>query len=86
MIQKRTMPNLDQISIIVAGILIAYAVSRLSNIPVREVRFQILGLFVTFNLNIQFVTIPIVAGLAASGSDWLIHTHPQWNGRLAIQH
>ena len=80
------MPNLDQISIIVAGILIAYAVSRLSNIPVREVRFQILGLFVTFNLNIQFVTIPIVAGLAASGSDWLIHTHPQWNGRLAIQH
>lgn len=86
MIQKRTLPNIDQISIIVAGILIAYAVSRLSNIPVREFRFQILGFFVTINLNIQWITIPIVTGLAASGSDWLIHSHPQWNGRLAVQH
>lgn len=86
MSQKSTLPDINQVSIIVAGILLAYAVSRLSSIPAQEIRIHLPGLLIMFNLNVQFLTIPIVAGMAAAGSDWLIHTHPLWRGRFAIQH
>ena len=84
--QRRSLPDLNQVSMIVASILLAYAISRISSIPTREVRLQLPGFFISFNLNVQFITIPFVAGLAASGSDWLVHTHPFWKGRFAIRH
>ncbi|MGB9673087.1 MAG: hypothetical protein ACPL3P_03040 [Anaerolineales bacterium] len=84
--QKQYLPNLNQLSTIVAAILLAYAISRLSNITIQEFRFQLLGFIFIFNLNLQFITIPLVAGLAASGADWLIHSHPHWAGGVSIQH
>jgi len=84
--QRSNLPDINQISVIVAGILLAYAVSRLTSIPAEEVHIRLPGLLIKFNLNIQFLTIPIVAGMAATGSDWLIRTHPLWRKGFAIQH
>lgn len=82
----RYLPDTDRLSIISATILLAFSLSRFVHIPEQQLRLSFAGILILINLNTQLFTLPIVAGLAASGSDWLIRSHPHWKKKHSFQH
>lgn len=82
----RYLPNLDQISVIAATILLTFSLVGFISFPEQELRFALLNIYVTLTLNAQFVIMVVASILAASGSDWLIRNHPLWNHKNTLEH
>ncbi len=69
-----------------AVILLAYALARFVELPSREVGVQLPGFYLAFEVNAQtFVTL-LVAGLTATGADWLLRDHPAFTGKNTLEH
>ncbi len=86
MTDNRYLPNIDQISTIAATILLTFAMAGFIPFPEQELRLVLWNIYITFQLNIQTVAMIVVSILAASGSDWLIRTHPLWNKQNTTEH
>ena len=80
------LPNTGLLSILAATILLAYAVGRFVNLPGRLVMVQIAGTKLGFVISGKTIVVLIVAGLTASGADWLIHLHPALKNQRTIEH
>ena len=74
---SRSLPNLDKLSILAATILLAYALARLIKLPSQQINLQLPGFFFQIVINTQTFTALLVAGLTATGIDWLLHEHPR---------
>lgn len=86
MLKPRNIPNADRLSVLAATILLAYALARFINLPARDFSVQLPGIFLDFQINIKtFVTL-LVAGLTATGADWLLRDHPALGKRNTIEH
>ena len=83
--ETRHLPNIHHISILTASILLAYTLAGFVSLPNRSLELQLPGLFLRFELNAHTAVSLIVAGMTATGADWLIRSHPSFN-RLSIQH
>lgn len=78
--------NLDRISIISASILLAYTFAGFINIPARELSAQLPGFYLEIQINTQTIVSLLVVGLTASGTDWLLRSHPSSTDRPVVQH
>ena len=47
---------------------------------------QLPGFYLSFQLGLQTIVALVVAGLTASGADWLLHDHPALGKRSTLQH
>ncbi|MFN3308905.1 MAG: hypothetical protein ACK44E_06815 [Anaerolineales bacterium] len=83
---NRYLPNTDQISTIAATILLTFSMAGFIPFPEQEIRFELWGIYIILSLNIQSVAMIVGSILAASGSDWLIRTHPLWNKKNTTEH
>jgi hypothetical protein len=79
-------PNFNRISALAATTLLAYAMGRFVDLPVRTLEFQLWGVYFGVELSANTVVAILVAGLTASGADWLIRQHPTLHERSTIQH
>lgn len=79
-------PNLDRLSVLVATILLAYALARFIDLPSRVFSLQLPGLYLEFVINIRTIVAFIVAGLTATGSDWLLKQHPLAENHPTFEH
>jgi hypothetical protein len=79
-------PNIDRVSILSVTILLAYTLTSLINIPARVFATQLPGFYLEVQINVQTIVSFLVAGLAASGTDWLLREHPMSEDRRMIQH
>lgn len=75
-LQPRSLPNADRLSVLAATILLAYALARFINLPERELAVQLPGVYLSVQINIHTIVALLVAGLTASGADWLLRDHP----------
>ena len=84
--RSREYPENGRLSILVATILLAYAIIPFVNIPSGKFNITITGII--FDLPINFATIVsfVAAALAVVGTDWLLQTHPGYSGRTRITH
>jgi hypothetical protein len=82
----RRLPDFDRLSILLATILLAYTVGRLVDLPALDLSTQLPGFFLSLEININTVIALLVAGLTASGTHWMLQTHPALAGRRSIQH
>jgi hypothetical protein len=80
------LPNFDRLSVLIATILLAYTSARFVNLPPRDFGVQLPGFYLGFQLNANTVIGLLVAGLAGSGTLWLIRDHKSFTSGLAIQH
>lgn len=80
------LPNFDRISALTATILLAYALARFVDLPGRQLNLQLPGVFLEIELNVNTAVSLLVAGLTASGADWLLRGHPLMKSRSTIQH
>ena len=84
--KTRLSPNIDRISILSATILLTYTLTGLINIPSRVISTQLPGFYLEVQINIQTIVSLLVAGLAASGTDWLLREHPLSQNQRLVQH
>ncbi len=79
-------PNAERLSTMAATILLAYALARYIDLPARAFSLQLPGFYLSFEISVQNVVAVLVAGLTASGANWLIQDHPALGKRSSIPH
>lgn len=79
-------PNFDRISALAATTLLAFAMGRYVDLPERTLGFEVWGVYFGLVVNANTVVSILVAGLTASGADWLIRQHPALGASSTLQH
>src|SRR4030042_3636540 len=80
------LPNLERLSLLVVTILLTYAMSQFLTLPRREISIQLPELYLSFQFSSSTVLTLIVAGLTATGANWLIRDHPGLGKRNTVEH
>lgn len=76
MTQELPQPGRQHLSTLTALLLLSFLLIRFVELPTLQISFTLLGLLLEFELSTRFFILTLAALLAAAGSDWLIHTHP----------
>lgn len=69
-------PDFDRLSIITAMVLLAYALTAFVHLPEYTLSLQLPGFLFELKLNLVSIISLLVAIIAASGSAWLLSSHP----------
>jgi len=85
-LKPRNLPDPNRLSVVVATILLAYALASVVNLPKRDLEIQLPGLYLAFEFNVHTVVALLVAALTASGADWLLRDHPMLGKKSSLQH
>ncbi len=85
MLEHRHLPDADRLSVLAAAILLAYALARFVDIPVRELSMQLPGVYIV-QIDIRTAIALLVAGLTATGADWLLRQHPALHAHSNLEH
>ena len=80
------MPDANRLSVLIATILLAYAMAHLIETQRNTLNFNILGLVFSLPVNLNVAATLIASGLTAAGMDWLLRGHPHFNSGNTIQH
>lgn len=86
MLETKHLPNINHISMLAAAIFLAYTLAGFVSLPPRTISIQFPGLFLEFQINAKVIIAILVAGMTATGADWLIRDHPSFKGGNSIQH
>jgi hypothetical protein len=70
------LPEFNRLSVVAAMIVLAYALLPVIQAPSRDLSFSLFGILIAFRMDFSLVISLLAAGLAAAGTDWLIHDHP----------
>jgi hypothetical protein len=79
--RPRNLPDANRLSVLAATILLAYALARFVDLPVRELSLQLPGVYLSVEINMRTFVALLVAGLTATGADWLLRDHPAMQSR-----
>lgn len=80
---KRHLPHPDRLSVLTAVIILAYALTRVLDLPSRAVNTTLFGSALGLDLNGRFLMLVLVAALISAGSDTLFRSHPRLAGQPA---
>lgn len=83
---SRSLPNSERLSQLMAVLLLAYASARFVSLPVRSFFLKLGGVYLPLQFNIHTIVSLLVAGLAATGTDWLLREHPKLAARSTYSH
>jgi uncharacterized membrane protein YsdA (DUF1294 family) len=84
--EHRHMPDANRLSVLIAAVLLAYALAHLLKIPPYIFQFRIFSVSFSIPLNLNISATVMSAGLTAAGMDWLLRGHPHLNGENTFQH
>ncbi len=84
--EHRHMPDTNRLSVLIAAILLAYALAHLIEVPHNALSFKVLGLVIAIPLNLNVAATLIASGLTAAGMDWLLRGHPHLEPGSTFQH
>lgn len=84
--EQSALPDSNRLSVLTAAVLLALALTSLIKIPQTALKFQVLGVYVSLNLNLRLLTTLLAGGLTATGMDWLLRQHPGLGGRSTLEH
>ncbi len=73
---RKSLPDINQLSIVAAAIMLAFGLTRLLSFPAQLLSFSVMGILLEFNLDFSTIITLLTAALAAAGMDWLIQGHP----------
>lgn len=82
----RYIPDRDRLNVLLATILLAYALTRILNTPDFIFRINLGDVPLAFSLNINMAFALAAGGLAATGIDWLLKGHPSIQPGETIEH
>ncbi|MBI3152852.1 MAG: hypothetical protein HYZ21_12005 [Chloroflexi bacterium] len=80
------LPSADRIGVLIASVLLAFALTRLIQSPSFTIALELPGFYFALPLTLgTFMTI-LAAALAAAGMDWLTRSHPALSGKTNVEH
>ena len=82
----RNLPNQERLSIVIATILLAYALAKIVNVPTRIIHFELIGVIIPISLNFNSWITLAVSSMTASGVDWLLRDHPHLENKPTLPH
>lgn len=74
---RDSLPEINQLSIVTAAIMLAFALTQLVSFPAQLISLSVLGILIEIFLDFNTVVTLLTAVLAAAGIDWLIQSHPE---------
>jgi hypothetical protein len=83
---EQLLPDSNQVGVVAAVVLLAYALTHLVNAPAITLAVQLPGFYFTYPLTFGTAMTLMAAGLTASGTDWLLHTHPGLAAKPTVEH
>jgi hypothetical protein len=86
MTEHRHLPDSNRLSVLTAVILLAYALTRVIALPPLAIQTNVLGIGMTFRISASAVVSILVAGLTATGMDWLLRSHPHFHQKNTLEH
>lgn len=84
--RRQRLPGIDRLSVLAATIMLAYTLTHFVNLPERTFSAQLPGIYLEIPFNIRVVASILVAGLMATGADWLLSEHPALKNRSPFPH
>ena len=84
--EHRHMVDTNRLSVLMAAVLLSYALARLIDVERSAITLQIFGIALPIPLNLTVITTFITTGLTAAGMDWLLRGHPYYQSRVSYQH
>jgi len=80
------LPNPGTLSILISVILLSYTLTHFVSIPDRAMELALLGVYFPITINFSTLVTLLVAGLAVSGSAWLLRHHPAAQASVTAEH
>lgn len=80
------LPNIDKFSALAATIFLAYALAVFIDLPEGQVTLNLYLISIDIPLNMRTIMAFLVAGLTATGTEWLIQDHPSLEKKRTLQH
>ncbi len=84
--ERSHMPDANRLSVLVAAVLLAYALAHLIETQRYVFNFKVLGIAFPLPLNMNVAATFMATGLTAAGMDWLLRGHPHYEGKNTFQH
>jgi hypothetical protein len=84
--EERTLPDANRLSVLTATVLLAFALTRLIDVPQYTAEVQLPNMYLFLDFNLNTITTLLAAGLTATGMEWLLRGHPSLQGRPSFQH
>ncbi len=84
--EHRHMPDADRLSVLIAAILLAYALAHLIETSNYALKLNLLGIVFVLPLNLNIGATLMATGLTAAGMNWLLRGHPHFEGGSTFQH
>ncbi|HTP02774.1 MAG TPA: hypothetical protein VMJ64_15470 [Anaerolineales bacterium] len=84
--RERYFPDPNRIGVLVAAVLLTYALTRLVNAPGYTITIQLPSFYFSYPLTLGTAMTLMAAGLTASGMHWLLQGHPALQGRNTFEH
>ncbi len=78
--EHQHLPDLDRLSVIIAAILLAYALTPFVSIQENDIVIRLPFIVFYFTLSFSTIVSIFVAALAGAGSAWMLNTHPHFSG------
>jgi hypothetical protein len=86
MAENRQLPDAERLSVLLATILLAYALTRIIALPPYELSTSIFGVDLNFRIEASALVPFLTAGLMATGMDWLLRKHPAIHAGNRVEH
>lgn len=84
--EHQYLPDMDRLSVLVASILLSYALLPFIRLPEQVLDLSVAGILFEFKVNFFTILVIISAGMAAAGTDWLLSDHPRHENKGSYQH
>jgi Protein of unknown function (DUF5656) len=84
--ESRYLPDTNRVGVLTAAVLLAFALTRLIQIPEFNLELQLPGFYISYPLSLSTFMIVMAAGLTATGMDWLLRSHPSLETTRNIEH
>ncbi len=83
---KPLLPDRERLSAVMAVILLAYVAARLVQVPGQTLALELAGIYLPLQLNLDTAIALVVAGLTATGTDWLLQSEEGQGDRPRYRH
>jgi hypothetical protein len=83
---ERNFPQGDHLSVLVATIMLAYTLAKFVNIPPQLIPIEMAGISLPIIFQADTIVALLVAGMMATGADWILRGHPGLANRSTAPH
>src|SRR6266511_3828245 len=80
------LPDADRLGVLIASVLLAYALTRLIQSPRFTLTLTLPGFYFALPLTLSTAMTFLAAGLTATGMDWLVRGHPSYGPKSTTEH